>query len=155
MGKNREQAFYTDEEIVLTDSSESFMEKDGALFAGFIPRARIKGAGQNLRCYLFHLRSNYGIESYEGEVVFRPDEHPGKEAVILPMWKNPKGWGLSPGEKEAFSYFMLLACTEALDYHQLLQSGLSATREVLFDWNPLAVSDDWCSKLMKVRLVRQ
>ena len=155
IGKNREQAFYTDKEIALTASSDHFMERDGALFAGFIPRARIKGAGQNLRCYLFHLRSNYGIESYEGEVVFRPDEHPGKEAVILPMWKNPKGWGLSPGEKEAFSYFMLLACTEALDYHQLLQSGLSATREVLFDWNPLAVSDDWCSKLMKVRLVRQ
>ena len=155
MGKNREQAFYTDEEIVLTASSESFMEKDGALFAGFIPRARIKGAGQNLYCYLFHLRSNYSIESYEGEVVFRPDEHPGKEEIILPMWKNPKGWGLSPGEQEASSFFMLLACTEAMDYHQLLQSGLSATREVLFDWNPLAVSADWCSKLIKVRLVRQ
>ena len=50
---------------------------------------------------------------------------------------------------------MLLACTESLDYHQLLQSGLSATREVVFEWNPLAVSDDWCSKLIKVRLARE
>lgn len=153
--KNRQQAYYSDPEVVLAATPESFMEKDGALFAGFIPRARISGADQNLYCYLFHLRSNYSIESYEGEVVFRPEEHPGSGELVLPMWKAPKGWGLSPGERETHSYFMLLACTESLDYHQLLQSGLSATREVLFDWNPLAISDDWCCKLIKVRLVRQ
>ncbi|MCB0587251.1 MAG: caspase family protein, partial [Phaeodactylibacter sp.] len=140
MDKNRQQAFYTEEEVTLTASPDTFIEKGGALFAGFIPRARVKGAGQNLYCYLFHLRSNYGIESYEGEVVFRPGEHPGKDEVVFPMWKNPKGWGLSPGEQETVSHFMLMACTESLDYHQLLQGGLSATREVLFDWNPLAVS---------------
>ena len=100
-------------------------------------------------------RMNVVLESYEGEVVFRPDEHPGKEEIIIPLWKSPKGWGLSPGEQEAASHFMLLACTESLDYHQLLQGGLGVTREVLFDWNPLAVSDDWCSQVIKVRLVRE
>ena len=155
MGKDRQQAFYSEEAITLTASPDSFMEREGALFAGFTPHVRIKGAGQNLHCYLFHLRSNYGIESYEGEVVFRPEEHPGKEEILLPLWKSAKGWGLSPGEQEAVSYFMLLACTVSLDYHQLLQGGLGPTREVLFDWNPLAVSDDWCSQVIRVRLVRE
>lgn len=155
MDKNHQQVIYAEKEFTLAASPETFMERAGALFAGFIPRARIKRAEQNLYCYLFHLRTNYSIECYEGEVVFRPEEHQGKEETSLPLWKSPKGWGLSPGEQEASSYFMLLACTESLDYHQLLQSGLSATREVAFDWNPLAVSDDWCSKLIKVRLVRE
>ncbi|MCB9052678.1 MAG: caspase family protein [Lewinellaceae bacterium] len=155
MGKNHQVTFHSGAELVLSATTDSFMEKSGALFAGFTPRARIKGAEQNLHCYLFHLRSNYGIESYEGEVVFRPDEHPGKAEVLLPLWKSAKGWGLSPGEQEAVSHFMLLACTESLDYHQLLQGGLGPTRDMLFDWNPLAVSDDWCSQVIKVRLVRR
>lgn len=151
--KNRKSTYYTEEEVALAASPEAFLEKDGALFAGFVPRVRIKGTEQELYCYLFHLRSNYSIEAYEGEVVFRPEEHKGNEEAVLPLWKSPKGWGLSPGEQKAFSCFLLLASTEALDYRQLVQSGLEPTRGVQFGWNPLAVSD-WCSKRMRVRLVR-
>lgn len=139
-------------EFIATE--EQFYSKDGALFAGFIPEWTVRNCKQDLYAYLFHLRSNYCIESYEGEVVYRPDEHRAKEKVIFPLLKKNKAWGLSANEPETTSYFKLIVCTEPLDYQQLQQSGLGGDRLMNFKARPMAVKNDWCSITYKVTLKR-
>jgi hypothetical protein len=126
-------------------------------FGGFLPRITVNDTSQELYAYLLHLRSNYSIQSYEGEVVFRPAEFPGKTSVTLPLLKQHKGWGLAADEAETTAYFQLLVTTEPLDYHQLLQSELVAdnTRDAEWEeWQPMGISEDWCSLRMKISLRR-
>ena len=144
----------SDAETVIAANSSNLLEKGGALFAGFAPRIRVKNVDQNLYAYLFHFRSNYAIESYEGEVIYRPEEHADKTDVVIPMWKKPKAWGLSPEDDSAVSHFKILLTTEQLDYHQLLQSGIDSQRELEMEFNPLSVEDDWCSLTLKVVMER-
>ncbi|MEM8888271.1 MAG: caspase family protein [Bacteroidota bacterium] len=135
-------------------NEQNFFSRDGNLFAGFVPELIIRDCDQDLYAYLFHMRSNYAIESYEGEVVYRPKEHPGKTEVRFPMWKQSKGWGLSPDETEAYSYFKLIVATESMDYYQLLQSSLEGNKAFAFKTGPMGVKDDWASITMKVSLKR-
>ena len=140
------------ETVILDAATTDFIKHGEALVAGFLPKVIIKNTKQQLYCYLFHLRSDYSISSYEGGVVFRPDEHPGQQEVTLPLLKAAKGWGLSPQEKETSSYFKLFVTTEELDYQQLLQSGLGGDRAANWNWRPVGVSDDWCTYTMKIQL---
>lgn len=142
----------TQNHILATE--DNFFSKDGKLFSGFIPEFIVRNCTQNLYAYLFHMRTNYAIESYEGEVVYRPKEHPGKAEVRFPMWKQLKGWGLSQDEKETHSYFKLIVATEPLDYHQLLQSSLKGDKSIKFNRGPVEVKDDWASITMRVDLER-
>ncbi|MEL7220543.1 MAG: caspase family protein, partial [Bacteroidota bacterium] len=151
---NHKKENYQNKSITLTHSSTDFLEKGGALFAGFMPQVEVTDTSQQLFFYLFHLRNNYSIECYEGETSFRPFEHPNKATVKIPLFKQPKGWGLSPDEKETFSFFKLIVTTEKLDYYQLLQSGLSGDRDTGWIWAPVGVSDEWFSATMKVTLRR-
>lgn len=143
---------FFESEVELIATPQTLMLKDGILFGGFLPRVQIHDTSQELYCYLLHLRSDYSIQSYEGEIIFRPREFPGQSEVILPLLKQHKGWGLEPGESEATSYFQLLVTTESLDYHQLLQGGLGGDRSAAWEWQPMGVSDDWCSMTMKLTL---
>ena len=65
------------------------------------------------------------------------------------------GWGPDPDEQSVTRWFKLLATTEELDYHQLTQPELAGARGVDFDFNPDAVSEDWCAVTMKVTVERE
>lgn len=151
LDKNKKQNF-TGEVILLDTANTDFIKHQEALLAGFLPKVVIKNTKQQLYCYLFHLREDFSISAYEGGAVFRPDEHPGQQEVVLPLLKAPKGWGLGPGDKAAYSYFKLFVTTEELDYQQLLQSGLGGDRAANWNWKPIGVSDDWCTLTMQIQL---
>lgn len=140
--------------LILADE-QNFFSKDGNLFAGFVPELIIRNCDQDIFAYLFHMRSNYAIESYEGEIVYRPKEHPGKTEIRFPMWKQSKGWGLSAGEQETHSYFKLIVSTESIDYYQLLQSRLEGDKAMVFKRGPMGVKDDWASITIEVSLKRE
>jgi hypothetical protein len=140
------------ETVVLDTASTDFIKHQNAFLAGFLPQLVIKNTKQQLYCYLFHLRSDYSISAYEGGAVFRPDEYPGLQEVILPLLKEHKGWGIGPDDKSADSYFKLFVTTEELDYQQLLQSGLGGDRAVNWNWKPIGVSDEWCTLTMRIQL---
>ena len=65
------------------------------------------------------------------------------------------GWGPDPDEQSVTRWFKLLATTEELDYHQFAQPELAGDRGVDFDFNPGAVSEDWCAVTMKVTVERE
>ncbi|MDB4285806.1 caspase family protein [bacterium] len=148
---------FTSPEIKLYASADNFFydEDNGSLGIPFIPTMVVKKTTTDLYGYLFHMRSDYSIESYEGEIVFRTEEHPNKNEVRLPMWTGQWGWGLSKDDIETVSYFKMLVTTEPLDHQQLLQSGLKDFRDLVFKWKKVSVKDDWFSETYKVTLVRQ
>lgn len=154
--KSRNQTFFREPEIRIEVTPEKYFadSNTGAIGLPFFPQLIVGGDSQKLYAYLFHLRTNYSIEAYEGEFVFRPEEHPGKAEVKIPLWKSTRGWGLSPGEDTATSYFKLIVTTAPLDYQQLLQSGLEGDRHSSFEWNPVAVDNSWLSFTTRVVLVR-
>lgn len=160
MNKTRTFKRYTGEEnakkdITISASEADFFPVNGGMAGAFWPKLVVKNSTQELFCYLFHLRGDYSIEAYEGEVIFRPSEYEEKTNIEIPLLTNPKGWGLEDGEESTYSYFQLLVTTEELDYHQLMQPGIGASfRDLVFDWNPMQVSDDWCSIIMKVTLTQ-
>lgn len=147
---------YRAEEIRLYVNKDNFFfhTESRSLYAWFYPKVVIRKASQELYCYLLHLRANYSIEAPEGEIVFRPEEHPGKQEVEIPLMKTPRGWGLSPGEPESTSYFQLLVTTEPLNYPQLLQSKLGAPRGGIRAWRASAIKNDWYSSIISVALIR-
>ncbi|MGH1437139.1 MAG: caspase family protein [Lewinella sp.] len=151
LNKNKKQKI-VGETVVLDTASTDFIKHQDALVAGFLPQLVVKNTKQQLYCYLFHLRSDYSISAYEGGLVFRPDEHPGLQEVILPLLKEHKGWGLGADDKSADSYFKLFVTTEELDYQQLLQSGLGGDRAANWNWKPIGVSDEWCTLTMRIQL---
>lgn len=153
LNQNKKETYHK-EKVVLDTATTDFIKHENALVAGFLPRVVIKDTRQQLYCYLLHLRNDYSISAYEGGTVFRPDEHPGQQEVVLPLLKGPKGWGLSPEEKETTSHFKLFVTTEELDYQQLLQSGLGGDRaSSSWNWKPVGVSDEWCTITTEVKLV--
>ncbi|MEL6676398.1 MAG: caspase family protein [Bacteroidota bacterium] len=141
--------------IVLDATKTGFIEHEGGLAAGFQPKMIVKNKSQNIYAYLLTLRSNYAIEAFEGEVVFRPKEHMGDGDPEIPLLKKPIGWGLSEDEQETFAYFKLLVTTEELDFSQLLQNGVGdKERDLVFDWKPMEVKNAWASITMRVDLHR-
>lgn len=144
-------------ETIIKVDSANFYEQDGALIAALIPFVRSdKKPKQNLYFYLMHLRSNYAISSYEGELVYRPEEHEYNRNLEIPLLKKIKAWGLSAEEQETTSYFKLFATTEALDYQQLIQSGIDDKHRSIGDFNftPYSIKDDWYCVTLKVVLER-
>ena len=157
VAKDPRQPFMTikkNETIIKVDTT-NFLEKDGALAVIFIPRIRLlKKVEQNLYFYLLHLRPNYAITSYEGEVVYRPEEYKFNRSVEIPLWKTLRAWGIGPEESETTSYFKLLVTTEPLDYHQLLQSGIEGDRFLRMTHRDNSVKNEWYSITFKVILER-
>lgn len=122
-----------------------------------LPRIKVKGATRTLYCYLFHLRSDYKIESYEGEVIFRPAEHDPQQEIVLPLWKELKGLFLKESELNTSSYFKVLVATQKIPYEQLQQAPLGNYRGKLGIFKSLSQKDkeDWCSFQVKVTLLQQ
>ncbi|MEL7248533.1 MAG: caspase family protein [Bacteroidota bacterium] len=143
---------FSDPHLVFRTSETAFIQHKGHQILGFQPQLRISNTSQQLYFYLFHLRSNYSIVCYEGGQVFRTQEHSGAPEVVLPLLKTHKGWGLGPNDTQATSYFKLFVTTEELDYQQLLQSELGVDRDTAWGWQPMDVSDDWWTLMIKVQL---
>ncbi|NND08980.1 MAG: hypothetical protein HKN87_21620 [Saprospiraceae bacterium] len=125
---------------------------------GFQPQVVFKPLKQRLYFYVFHLRSNYSILSYEGEVVYIPADHPKTGKITLPMWteenKEIRGWGPDLDENETKSYFKLIATSEQLDYHTLEQMGLGDDRDSGGRaWGHNKIFNDWTAKMIAVTLV--
>ncbi len=156
MGTDRKKVPYQGDHIELLVSPEKYFSNpsNGALGAFFYPQLTIRKTDRALFAYLFHLRANYGIDAYEGEVAFRPVEHPGKQEVILPLWKKNWGWGLSADEQSSTSYFKVIVTTQPLDYQQLLQAPLGGDRADII-WQAIQVEEDWCSITVKVTMKRR
>lgn len=144
-------------EIKLYISKKNYFTdpKSGVIGALFLPTIIIKDCDQELFCYILHLRADYSINSYEGEVIYRPEEFHDTSTVKIPLWKTKWGWGLLADENESTSYFKFLITTESLDHEQLLQSGIDKLRDAIFAWNPVAVSDDWYSFTYRVTIVQE
>ncbi|MBX2846667.1 MAG: caspase family protein [Saprospiraceae bacterium] len=124
---------------------------------GFQPKVKFQALDQELYFYLFHLRSNYSVLCHDGEMVYRPDEHDSQGEITLPLWSQVKGWGLSPEDNAAVSYFKLLVTSEPLQYQELEQIGLVRTRDAAvqgWDLAPL-IANDWQCKTIAVRMVRE
>ena len=147
---------YKGPEIKLYASKENFVLDDGnILLAGFVPKVILENVKQDLYCYYYQLNSNYGIESHEGEVVYRADEFADKRRVELPMLKEIMGWGLRPIDNEATAYFKILITTEPMDYHQLLQDPVGLRSGITRRWRPSRVRDDWYAITIKATIVRK
>lgn len=143
-----------EEQAELVVSEQDFNRHQDILYAAFFPKVQIHDTSQQLFCYLLHMRSDYSILMRESPVIFRPVEHVGQSSLSLPLWKEGMGWGLGPTDQEAFACFKLIVTTEELDYQQLLQSGIDGDRDADWAWEPLGVTDEWCSKTMNIRLRR-
>ena len=145
-------------ETIIKADNAKFLEKDGALISAFIPYIRsLKKPKQKLYFYLLHLRSNYAISCYEGEYIYRPEEHQYARSLQIPLLKNIKAWGLGPEEQETTSYFKLLVTTEALGYQQLLQDGIDGKLRAdlaLKRVSPFRIKNDWYCVTFKVGLER-
>lgn len=153
--RTHEKTIYQGTDIEINVTEADFAQMSGGWAAAFFPRLIVKETSQNLYCYLFHLRKDYSISSYEGEVIFRPDEYTEKSNIQIPLLKKGKGWGLETNDAKTESYFQLLVTTEELDYEQLLQESINLPfRDLVFDWNPMQVSEDWCSIVMRVTLTQ-
>ena len=133
-------------------SADTCFDANGGLGVGFQPKVHIKNNTQDIYCYLLHFRTNYSITSKEGVVPYRVDEH--QENPTLPLLKAPTGWGLGATDTEGEIWFKLIVTTEPLDHYQLLQSGIMGERDIVFSWNPVSVSEEWYSRVIKVKMVR-
>ena len=88
--KNKETEYYKGKELTFYVSEDTFMSHGEALFARFIPRVRIHNLNETLYMYLFWLRPSYEIKCLNPEIVFRPEEHEGKEELLIPLLKSEK-----------------------------------------------------------------
>ena len=126
-------------------------------FAWFQPKLVIKESAQELFCYLFHLRSSYSIESYDGEIIYRPEEYEGMDQPEIPMLKKPKAWGIEQHEQSTTSYFKLLVTTEELSYEKFMQTPIGPGHRDLMlsdDFDPDQIDEDWCAITIKVSLTK-
>ncbi|MCB9052680.1 MAG: caspase family protein [Lewinellaceae bacterium] len=144
-------AFYKGNEITLPVTEEHLFDNNKLAFKF---RATLKEAGQDLYFYLFDLSPKCGITFMnDEEAAMRASELNAGAATDLRQ--SYFGWGPDPGEQSVTRWFKLLATTEELDYHQLTQPELMGNRGVDFDFNPDAVSEDWCAVTMKVTVERE
>ena len=121
-GKSPKIEVFTSPEVKIYVNEEDYkVTRSGAIGAFFHPKVRIKGANQDLYCYLLQLRTNYAIECVEGLRPYREAEHRGKQEVEIPMFTSNWGLAISKDESETEIYFKLIVTTEELAYQQLLQ----------------------------------
>lgn len=153
LDKQQQTTWIKESDYIIEASSENCFDMNGALGIGFLPRVHIKNSTQDIYCYLLHFRSNYSITSKEGAVIYRVDEH--SEPPTLPLLKAPMGWGLDSQDTEAIISFKLIVTTEPLDHYQFLQSDLMGDRDVIFRWNPVSVSKEWFSRIIRVKMRRK
>ena len=122
MDKNRKVTYHHASKIVLEASMQNCFAKNGALVFGYLPQVKIKPLRRNLYCYLFQIRTNYSIQSDEGAVIYRPEEHTGE--TTMPLFKKTKAWGLAPEDSQVTCWFKLIVTTEPFDHYQFIQSDL-------------------------------
>lgn len=136
MDKDKEVTYSKASKIVLEASLQNCFAKEGALVLGFLPRVQISSVRRKLYCYLFHLRTNYSIQSDEGAFIYRPEEHTG--AINLPLFKKTKAWGLAAEDTQVKCWFKLIVTTEPFDHYQFIQRDLftkrsKRSREIITD----------------------
>jgi len=154
MNNQKKTTHYKDAKIVIEASSNNCFEKNGALVLGFFPQVKIKHTKQKIYCYLFHLRTNYSIQSEEGGIIYRPEEHT-KAAPTIPLVKKPKAWGLAPTDTEVTTWFKLIVTTKALDHQHFLQTKLSNNRAIISRKQIVPVMDEWYSRDIQVVMKRE
>ncbi|MEM7103726.1 MAG: caspase family protein [Bacteroidota bacterium] len=157
VAKNPVKPFTTlkDPDNHLTANATDYIIKDGAVGAILVPKLKLTGKpDQNLYVYLLHFRSNYAISCYEGEVIYRSAEFKNQSAVEIKLWKQFRGWGLSPDDQSSFCHFKLLVTTEPFAYQQLLQADIEGDRGFDLDEEPYNIENEWYCKNIKVTLER-
>ena len=144
-------AFHQGSEVAIPVNEERLFDNSKLAFKF---RVTLKEAGQDLYFYLFDLSPKCGVTFLnDEEAVMRSSElNAGASADLRQSFF---GWGPDPDEQSVTRWFKLLATTEELDYHQFAQPELAGDRGVDFDFNPGAVSEDWCAVTMKVTVERE
>lgn len=153
MDKHKNKVFHKNAKITIEATTQNCFEKEGALVLGFFPQVKIKYTNRKIYCYLFHLRTNYSIQSEEGGVIYRPEEH--EKAPTLLLVKKPKAWGLAAEDTQVTCWFKLIVTTEQLDHHQFLQSDLLGDRGVLSRSEMISAMDEWYSRDIQVVMSRK
>lgn len=116
------------------------------------PKITIEGKTEPLYFYLFKLWSWYGITA---------DEEKKSEGVAADKTKLLEfqrfRWGIAEEEESDTAYFKLVATSEELDYHQLLQDGVWDGRgRPKLEFKPEASGfKDWAVATLKVTIVRE
>ena len=153
MDNSRKVTYNTNNKIIIEASPQNCFEARGGLVMGFLPQVKIRHTEENIYCYLFHLRTNYSIQSAEGAIIYRPQEY--SEAPTIPLVKKTKAWGLAANDKEVTTWFKLMITTEPIDHYQFLQSELlgdraAGSREVFTE-----VMNEWYSQTIQVVMKRK
>ncbi len=143
---------YPGEDMRLLANSRSLDNR----FPAFLPVVHLNNVQQNLYFYLFFVAYDYSVSCPGEEVVYRPDEHPDRAHVEIPLWKKTLGWGPAKEDAEDTCHFKLLVTTEPLDHQQFLQSGLGVHRSgILGEPTPDKVFDDWTAFRAGITIARQ
>ena len=140
--------------VYLCPQQHFFAPQTGAIGVILSPQLTFGELPHRVYCYLLRLSSSYAIECEEGEIIFRPEEHQQDPTPTIPLTKGKTGWGLEPGENEAFSYLKVLLTTESLHYQQFLQTGIgkSPFRD---SWQRLQRKNDWSTLTTRLAAVRK
>ena len=152
MDKSQKITYDSNNKIIIEATTQNCFEKEGALVMGFFPQVKIKHTRRNIYCYLFHLRTNYSIQSEEGAVIYRPQEY--SNAPTIPLVKKPKAWGLAAADQEVTTWFKLIITTEPIEHHQFLQSDLLGDRAVRTRKQFNKVMNEWYSRTIQVVMKR-
>lgn len=142
--------FHKANEVVLPVAEDMLFDNNKLAFKF---RVSLKEAEQDLYFYLFDLSPRCGVTFLnDEETAMRASELQAGAAADLRQAFF--GWGPDPDEQSVTRWFKLLATTEEMDYHQLTQPELAPERAVEFDFNPAAISNDWCAVTVKVTVER-
>lgn len=153
MDKHKNKVLHKNAKITIEATTQNCFEKEGALILCFYPQVKIKHTNRNIYCYLFHLRTNYSIQSKTGAVTYRPEEH--ANAPTLPFVNETKAWGLAAEDTSVTCWFKLIITTEPLDYQQFLQSDLLGDRAVISRSEMVSAMDEWCGRDIQVVMKRK
>lgn len=139
--------------VIQAVEGDGLFSNDEIIGAFFKPKVILKNVKQKLYPYLFHLRKDYSITSYEQVLPYDPKEFVGQDTsrIVKPMLMEDKGWGMSKSDDEATSYFKLIVTTEPLQFELLQQEKLGPTRgDMVFARKPKMVENDWYAVTFKV-----
>lgn len=122
-----------------------FKVGNGMVGSRMRPVLTFNNVKQDLYCYLLHFQDDYAIQSYEGEVVFRPGEHDDPTKVEQVLWSNTnRAIGLGLKKPSITSIFKLLVTTERLDIKHFIQDSIRGDRNIFMFEDDNKISDDWC-----------
>ena len=149
----------TEIHIIASEKNCLIPQNEGERYYTLKPKIRIRDVqasyDEPLHMYLFSLWSWYEIYHEERNTVERSLE-PG-EFQEYPLINQERGrWGLYADEDEDTMYYKVLVTRGTLDYHQLVQEGLSSHRnESQVPFKDPRGFRDWAAITLKIQMKKE